>query len=176
MSSVLQPFHDSITAELSALRQEVRSMSTELDTSGSSTLFYGVNDLVIPMHGSWWTRCKSDRTMRLELWCKWFCCGFDRFPGPVVGNLVCFDQVCFKQNRFQSDWNPFGRPAPSKVTMQPSPTCSPTPVAFLSRKHKFSRRHTTRHDAEEAGKSYISEGRSSCKAAHNMLGSHLSCS
>ena len=37
MSSVLQPFHDSITAELSALRQEMRSMSTELDTSGSST-------------------------------------------------------------------------------------------------------------------------------------------
>ena len=38
MSSVLQPFHDSITAELSALRQEIRSMSTELDTSGSSTV------------------------------------------------------------------------------------------------------------------------------------------
>ena len=37
MSSVLQPFHDSITAELSALRQEIRSMSSELDTSGSST-------------------------------------------------------------------------------------------------------------------------------------------
>ena len=37
MSTVLQPFHDSITAELSALRQEIRSMSTELDTSGSST-------------------------------------------------------------------------------------------------------------------------------------------
>ena len=38
MSTVLQPFHDSITAELSALRQEIRSMSTELDTSGSSTV------------------------------------------------------------------------------------------------------------------------------------------
>ena len=38
MSSVLQPFHDSITAELSALRQEIRSISTELDTSGSSTV------------------------------------------------------------------------------------------------------------------------------------------
>ena len=38
MSSVLQPFHDSITAELSALRQEIRSMSSELDTSGSSTV------------------------------------------------------------------------------------------------------------------------------------------
>ena len=37
MSPVLQPFHDSITAELSALRQEIRSISTELDTSGSST-------------------------------------------------------------------------------------------------------------------------------------------
>ena len=37
MASVLQPFHDSITAELSALRQEIRSLSSELDTSGSST-------------------------------------------------------------------------------------------------------------------------------------------
>ena len=62
-------------------------------------LFYGVNDLVIPMHSSWWTRCKFDGTSRLELWYKRFCCGFDRSPGPVVGNLVCFDQVCFKQNR-----------------------------------------------------------------------------
>ena len=38
MASVLQPFHDSITAELSALRQEIRSLSSELDTSGSSTM------------------------------------------------------------------------------------------------------------------------------------------
>ena len=38
MASVLQPFHDSINAELSALRQEIRSLSSELDTSGSSTV------------------------------------------------------------------------------------------------------------------------------------------
>ena len=55
----------------------------EVTTFNEADLEYTVQlvqDLVIPMHGSWWTRCKFDRTMRLDLWCKkWYCCGFDRF-------------------------------------------------------------------------------------------------
>ena len=50
-------------------------------------------------NGSWWTRCAFDRTVRLDLRCKWFYCGFDCFQGPVVGNLDCFDQDCFQQNK-----------------------------------------------------------------------------
>ena len=38
MASTLQPYQDTINAELTALRQDVRSLATELDTSGSSTV------------------------------------------------------------------------------------------------------------------------------------------
>ena len=36
MSSVLQPFMDELNTELTALRQEIRTLSTELDTQGAA--------------------------------------------------------------------------------------------------------------------------------------------
>ena len=38
MSSVLQPFMDELNTELTALRQEIRTLSTELDTRGAAAV------------------------------------------------------------------------------------------------------------------------------------------
>ena len=37
---------------------------------------------------AWWASCAFDRTMRLELRCKRFCCGFGRFQALLSGSLL----------------------------------------------------------------------------------------